>query len=299
VEDIADLYNAGWSIHQIAKERGWHYSTTRSRLLRMGITLRSVSEGVHLAKRVSPVDLPERAMELFDGLLLGAGSLERGSVGSRFSLGQRKDRAEWLRDISRRFESYGIQHTIGRGARRRKVVIKGDLCQRRDSLVIRTRSYPALTDLYARWYPDGRRRIPADLRLTPLSISQWYWGDGYVGNGGYYAAFCTNGFTRQGVERLIGQLEDSFGWLPTTGARNQINLTRMEDRARLIEMVKPFVLPCFDYKLRLRTKHQRRVLTDEQRKELKELHEAGWSLRKLAERFGVSKSCAHYTVGLT
>ena len=41
-----------------------------------------------------------------------------------------------------------------------------------------TRSIPELTELYYQFYADGRKRIPGDLKLEPLSLAVWVMDDG-------------------------------------------------------------------------------------------------------------------------
>jgi hypothetical protein len=43
-----------------------------------------------------------------------------------------------------------------------------------------TRQSAELFHQYRRWYPDGRKRLPSDLRLTPASLLLWYLGDGML-----------------------------------------------------------------------------------------------------------------------
>ena len=39
---------------------------------------------------------------------------------------------------------------------------------------------PFFEDLRRRWYPDGSKRFPADLELTPTLTKFWYVSDGYL-----------------------------------------------------------------------------------------------------------------------
>jgi len=47
----------------------------------------------------------------------------------------------------------------------------------------KTHALPLFTEQYNRWYPDGIKHIPHDLKLTPLACLIWYIGDGCLMNG--------------------------------------------------------------------------------------------------------------------
>jgi hypothetical protein len=52
------------------------------------------------------------------------------------------------------------------------------LCKEYTSWSIHTRSYPFFTEQRDRWYPDGIKRIPQDVRADEKSLLLWYLGDG-------------------------------------------------------------------------------------------------------------------------
>ncbi len=43
---------------------------------------------------------------------------------------------------------------------------------------LQTRYYRNLNELYNRWYPNGKKKIPKSIELTPTTLFNWYIGDG-------------------------------------------------------------------------------------------------------------------------
>ena len=114
INHLVERYNNGESINQIAKSVGWHYSTTRERLKRVGCKFRTVSEGVHLAKCVKPFQETEKYVELIDGLLLGDAYIERGNVGSRLILMQSIDHYGWIKLVTQLIDDIGTIESLYR-----------------------------------------------------------------------------------------------------------------------------------------------------------------------------------------
>lgn len=60
------------------------------------------------------------------------------------------------------------------------------------------------------WYKEGKKIIPRDIKLSPLSLAIWFMDDGTkVGNSGYY--LCTNNFLIEDVEFLQKLLSEDLG----------------------------------------------------------------------------------------
>lgn len=57
-----------------------------------------------------------------------------------------------------------------------------------------------------RWYPDGEKRVPRDLRMTPLVAFHWYIGDGSLDRHGSIT-LCSEGFSRDDNLFLSGLLQ--------------------------------------------------------------------------------------------
>ena len=126
------------------------------------------------------------------------------------------------------------------------------------SLILRTRNYQPFTHQRSRWYPNGIKCIPEDIKLDPLSLAHWYWGDGATSNNGYRMVFHTDGFQKKDVYFLRDRLNALYGWTPTIQQRkyNQFILVinHLRHRKELVEYIQPFCPPCFAYKLLIKQK---------------------------------------------
>lgn len=78
-----------------------------------------------------------------------------------------------------------------------------------------TRSYEILDNLFCKWYPNGTKIVPKDVKLTPLSIAIWLCDDGCISlhHKKYNlitTTFATNGFSKKDTEWLADQLCDRY-----------------------------------------------------------------------------------------
>lgn len=287
--ELVTRYQEGQSISVIARHLGWHYEKTRQRLLRAGVVFRSNAEAVHLARKLPDLKPSEKLIELVDGVLLGDGHLERNKFSGRLSLSQRLDRSQWVEQVRHQLEEHGLL-TSKTKHKKGTVKIRNRTYQRREGHGLRTRSYSWFAEQHTRWYPNGTKRIPFDVRLTPTSIAHWWFGDGGVGCNGYHARFSTDGFPKEDIKFLLKRLHEEHGWEGSHTKRNRILLSKAKDRENLLELVTRHTPDCFQYKVQLRTGNKCHVITEEQRSELLDLRRAGWSYGKLKDRFGMSKS---------
>lgn len=116
----------------------------------------------------------------------------------------------------------------------------------------------------ARWYSrDGRKRVPRDVRLTPLSLAVWYMDDGNrrarsataTGN----VVLCTDGFTKTDVDFLVVRLNElgvECRRDAKTNRRGGVVVgryyrikTTVRGAAKLYEFVARYVPPEMRYKL--------------------------------------------------
>jgi len=255
---MVSRYEGGESLSQIAKRAGIAQSTVRTKLLGGGVSMRSVGEGVHLANGTSAVQLTTEMLEILDGLLLSDASLSHSTFTSRLSLGQMESHREWVDQVSCKLGNLGLENSVRiRNDQAGDVIIKGKLCHRSPVVILRTKHYELLKAQRDRWYPEGKKRVPSDIILTPEVILHWYMGDGTVGCKGYHAKFCTDGFPETDILMLIKMMEETFEWEPIREERNRILLCKTQDRLSLVQMLTEKIPSCFRYKLNLRTVDRR------------------------------------------
>ena len=112
-----------------------------------------------------------------------------------------------------------------------------------------TRSLPKLTTIYKQFYQEGRKIIPADLKITNLSLAVWVMDDGCKSYRAMYLN--TQKFDRSEQHRLAELLDTQHG------IKTSINKDKKYWRLRvavgsvgmLKRLVKPHFLPSLTYKL--------------------------------------------------
>ena len=126
----------------------------------------------------------QRQEEIFQGMMLGDGYLEnRGTANTRLQIRHAISQRSYVDWLYQEFENFVAKPPRQIG----------------EAYFFRTRSYPWLTSLRKVYYPDGTKRIPSDLFLTPLGLAVWFMDDGYLDQKAAY--FCTHAFDTQSIER--------------------------------------------------------------------------------------------------
>lgn len=167
------LYNKYWeeklSLHQIAKLCNVSDQTILKYMNKFKISRRSMNEARHLVS-ANHCNLSQNKIDLINGELLGDGHLGvQSSYSSFFSYGSKY--FEYITYISNILKSFGIRQ-VGR--------IRMHINKKRGNISYHyvSRSYVELLSIRKKWYPDGKKIVPKDLKLTPLTCRQWYIGDG-------------------------------------------------------------------------------------------------------------------------
>lgn len=157
------------------------------------------------------------------------------------------------------------QKIFGGGLRKKDATVKVDkrgMKWNSTSCSTTSSAHPMFTEVRRRWYPEGKKIVPRDLKLTPRMLAWWYMDDGSVcighnRTGGQrrktplekYRLY-TNGFTQEDVEFLASLLLSEFGieskvYSYTMGPFIQMN---KENGRKLTAIVAPYVLPQIQYK---------------------------------------------------
>jgi hypothetical protein len=236
----------------------------------------------------------EEFLELVDGLLLGDAWIEvNGNSEGRLGLEQTICHEAWLDSVEKEFAQIGV--SVSRGYRRPRVgFIQKRAVKSNRSAVLRTRKYVPFTEQRARWYPNGEKHVPDDVRLSPRALAHWYWGDGATVNDGYGMLFHTEGFDEQGVARLRFRLQAFYGWVTTQRERRPgqftIGIYRQHDREHLASLIGPYCPPCFASKIDIKERAHSKV--SEVGGELRNLRARGLTQKQLSEHFQMSAGWA-------
>ncbi|WP_413808141.1 hypothetical protein [Streptomyces sp. OE57] len=234
----------------MAAEAGCDEKTVRRWKDRYGVASRPVSETAAL-RQARTDELPARTLEVIEGELLGDGSLVSRVRGTtRYAaqyLHHARDRAylEWLVT-----QLPGLEHTIFGPYKP----------ETGTAFVLQTRTYAGLLPLFERWYDPARpahrrKRVPLDLRVTPLMALHWYLGDGHLAvdrrspGTKPVIRLSTDGFALEEVERLAAQLQHCRARVGRFGKGHRIVL----DSAPFLEWIGHCPVPdVYGYKWRPR-----------------------------------------------
>jgi len=151
--------------------------------------------------------------ELIEGLLLGDAYIDPKGL---LHLEQSDARLGWVTHVRELLLATGAESKII-PILPRKRIIDGREVRSRPGHVLYTPAYVELQAERRRWYPQGRKIVPPDLKLTPMSLAHWLCGDATSSDQGDIR-FCTNGFTEHDTiflaERLKIDLHVRRGWFP-------------------------------------------------------------------------------------
>lgn len=108
---------------------------------------------------------------------------------------------------------------------------------------------PYLTVWHNRFYGDGKKKVPLDIKvyLTKISLAYWFMDDGSKSaNGGYY--FSTDGFRNKDRQLLRDALEGKFGLKCSIDKQGRIYIWRKSIESFNL-LVEPYIVSCMRYKL--------------------------------------------------
>ena len=119
---------------------------------------------------------------------------------------------------------------------------------KREAYRFATRKLPILTPFYNQFYRNGKKVIPDDLKLNPLSLAVWFMDDGSKTYSSIYLN--TQQFNLNEQLQLVDILKKDFG-IDSTLNKDKIYYRiriRTQSVKRFINLVKEFVLKEFKYK---------------------------------------------------
>lgn len=118
----------------------------------------------------------------------------------------------------------------------------------REAYRFATRSLPIFTPFYDQFFPLGKKVIPKELRLDPLTLAVWFMDDGSKSRSSIYLN--TQQFSKPEQAQLIDLLKRQFCIESTLNKDKIYFRIRIRTRSvkKFIQLVKPFVLKKFQYK---------------------------------------------------
>lgn len=164
--------------------------------------------------------LSEAAHEFLDGYLLGDGYLERSGCAARIAhTTSSKALLRWLID---KMEGYGIM--CPNGITKAEYMRKGNPFT---SYRAKSLNYGELKEVANRFYPNEKKVIPEDLRITPFSMLVEFLSDGEMWNQKRCSAqiqLCTDSSPKEDVQWLVGQLQEKGFSARYYACRNRVRI---------------------------------------------------------------------------
>jgi len=227
--------------------------------------------------------------ELVDGIVLGDGQIDRKGL---LHIDQSVVRAGWLDQVQGQLQQLGGDAKILLIAPRIRI-LEGRELHSKEGRHLYTPAYVEMQAERARWYPDGTKIVPRDLRLTPLVVAHWFAGDGTYNTNGTLT-FCTNSFSADEVDFLIERLATDLNILGAKRTKTPrpgqytLGIYRANEAAKLANLIRPLLPDCCQYKLQHIRPTRKPHLLPEQVIEIRRRGVEGKTAADLAVEFNVS-----------
>lgn len=201
--------------------------------------VRSMSDAILVKDFQRPsIQLSEIEMEALDGFLLGDGSIQQQSsrTGRLALTVQYEEFGKYLLSHFERYNPKWRQRYID-SERYQKVLSQWSGETKSDKCFLNQRK---------RWYPQGKKIVPHNVRLTPLSLLLWYLGDGSYRPSDGCIFLNTQGFATEDVEFLCSKLNG----LGVNCHRDKRNKVYIGARYAILflKLLAPNPVICYNYK---------------------------------------------------
>ena len=168
-------------------------------------------KGIIKRKYVQDIVITDLQREFITGSLLGDGwitNLKYGRKSPSFVIDRKQDDLEYLQ----------WQYAFVNNLCLRPILLKDKLNKTTQKIqkhcLFETRYLPSLLEFRKLWYPNDRKVIPQNLKLTKLIMQIWYCDDGSIeinSPTSFRIKFSTHGFLLNDILFLINLLEERYG----------------------------------------------------------------------------------------
>jgi hypothetical protein len=167
---------------------------------------------------------------------------------------------DWLYVLKDAFTSLSISMCTGHP----KIIPSKSGKYHFNAAILITRTSPLLLELRKKWYPNGKKIVPADIEITPVTLAHWFMGDGSSGYNktGWSEStkkyvsiqLATCSFTEQEVDFLVLKLQD-MGLIGANKQRHekyfQICIRQSDSVVMFMQMIDKYMVQSYRYKIRL------------------------------------------------
>lgn len=286
-ETLYHLYiEKNLSKKEVAKKVGYSIDTVTRNLKEQNIPSHKPKDW--LSKDY--IELTNIQKEYLDGALLGDGclSLHKNSINSKFIYSSKsKQHVEFVFNPFMNFmTSEEIKHLKYFDKRTQKTY---------EQYRARTFANPCFQKEKERWYKEGKKIIPPDLKLSPTTCLIWYLGDGSLIHSkhhrGIHIKLSTDCFTLEEVKFLC-QLLTSFEAHPLKDTATTYRIYIPHHKIKeFLEYIGP--CPFEDYKHKwnyIEYKNFSALKNPETIKDFVDLFNKGWSAGSIAKKHKVDRS---------
>ena len=182
------------------------------------------------------LDLTKDAINWINGELLGDGCVySRSSYTASFIY--KSKHLEYIEYVAKTLLSFGILQS-GRILKMRSG----------NAYAYHSLDIPTLLPFRKKWYPEGKKLVPKDIVLTPLTCRQWYIGDGCLRKlPNMCIILATYGFSIDDVNFLVNQLWE-LGFLATRQPNcNVIRIAKCSTKD-FLNYIGECPVKCYQYK---------------------------------------------------
>ena len=185
-------------------------------LKEFGVQLRSISESVSMATRTLDYSVDYLAQdplmkEVIDGLLISDASISHDKKAQYHRFSMSSSQEEFIK-FSSSFIKELAPYLYDREALGKS---RGNKGYEKKRFSFSTASHPSISKERIRWYRDGKKIIPKDIRITPMMLKMWYYGDGSIvtnkNSNTCVVRLSTDGFDTKDIEFLVEQLDLQAG----------------------------------------------------------------------------------------
>ena len=194
--------------------------------------------------------------ELINGVLLSDGYLTNFKKGhSMMVLEQSKDHEELCLAFEKEMKILGFRCSIYRRSRTRTKTEMKLL----HSIRATTEANYCFSLFREKWYPNDKKIVPTDMELTCKTLAYWFMGDGSSyrekrnDSGLVRINLATCSFTNDEHLLLIKKLKELGICKARKESNNTIAVFCTNEVIKFMNMIKPYILPCFKYKLKYPT----------------------------------------------
>jgi hypothetical protein len=188
-------------------------------------------------------EMSDELHSTLEGVLFSDGNLRMQS-NAYFRFAQCEEKKEYVYLLANKF---GVLPKV----KTRDIFLKGKTYRLTQ---FETRSNHTFTKYYHRWYPSGRKIIPSDFKINPISLYHLYIGDGCLdllsNSPRYRVRIATCSFDKKCIENVFMHQLANFRIFGTIQKNNIVEISKQDSVKRFFDLMCPSTLGCFDYKFR-------------------------------------------------